>query len=227
VAVEYQNLVALRTLLEAGANVNGHQLLPNSLVYAVRQGNMDMVQLLLDHNVDVKQADVHGRTALHAAVEKNSLPMVEKLVAAQAQLNGTCQGATPLEFAYRESEDNSRTWKIASYLLAAGADPKAGRGESLYWEVYKGEVAIVEILLELGLNPNIQTANGKLPLIGAVHRYAGNKEKHAAGLEMIQRLLDAGADPEIPDGDVKTAIQWADSQQYPAATELMRAHVKK
>jgi ankyrin repeat protein len=109
-------------------------------------------------------------------------------------------------------------------LLNAGASPAAGRGEALYWAVRYGKPFEVEKLLKAGVDPNRQTEEGHLPLHGAIRRFVqGDNPRDPIPLDMIRLMLLYGADPEVPDANVKTAIQFAAENHY---GEAMRKAVK-
>jgi ankyrin repeat protein len=117
---EHFNVVKL--LLSRGAKANAPQG-PDSLVPlfdAIKQGNMDMVDLLLDAGADVQAADSKGFTALHTATLVSNNEIVEVLIRAGANVNAREKqfGLTPLCMAYGNAKLD-----LVQILLEAGAEP--------------------------------------------------------------------------------------------------------
>lgn len=103
IAIQRQNLAAVKALLNGGANPD----LPNRsgyppLVLAVdsNSGNKDMVTALIAAKADVNTPDSYGKAPLHWAAEKNRPDLVSLLVKAGADVNQrTKGGGTPLDYA--------------------------------------------------------------------------------------------------------------------------------
>ena len=110
-------------------------------------------------------------------------------------------------------------------LLKAGADPNAVDhigSSALAWVVKNGNLRGIELLAEAGANPNhgpgedpaaghydgSREMEGITPLVHAVDRAitlmesGGEQEKTIAAVEVVQTLLDMGAEPKgsIPEG---------------------------
>lgn len=103
--------------------------------------------------------------------------------------------------------------KIAKY---EGVNTLNRKGHSLlYRAVKKGDVALVWALLSHGANPNLQSKKG-YPLITAVReiyndssRYGYRKEPSKEHLEIMHLLLAKGADPNVREKYVGTALEQA------------------
>ena len=120
-------------------------------------------------------------------------------------------GATPFIRAAQSSDTD-----LMKVLLAAGADPKirtahdvtalavaAGiawvEGVTFEWSRAKN-VETVKMLLDLGLNPNQQDDEGRAALHGAAHKGRN---------EVVQMLVDAGADMEMHDMGSRDTVNGA------------------
>ncbi len=95
-----------------------------ALIFAIRNDQAAVVELLLDRGADVNARDEHGYTPLIGTIEYGSLKMVKLLVARGADVNQAMRGgSTPLIVAsackFREAEDE--VVKIVSFLIAKGA----------------------------------------------------------------------------------------------------------
>lgn len=103
-------------------------------------------------------------------------------------------------------------------LLARGAAPDVRgqgwmTGTALSAAAAGGHTAIVLLLLEVGVDPNVQQAQGFTPL----HAAAQN-----ADLEAVRALLGAGADPSIVTEDGVTAVELAEQAGDLVTVETLR-----
>jgi len=178
---------------------------PCLLAIAVRRDNQDMVKAMLDLGVDPNEDDFSKGCdpSLVAAVSSGaSTPLVELLLKAGADANGTGAPETPLMALIRHSQfqpeniiaDNARQLAIntsydqAQLLLSHGANPN--------WKIHEGETALLEamhsnnvdlalLLLRKGADPDLEA-----PLVDAIQRYS-----IGADPTMFVALLDHGANP--------------------------------
>lgn len=138
--------------------------------------------------VDQKIGDEHGTTLLGLAIEKNAVNVAKLLISAGAKLD---KGPNkPLVFAALFNRK-----EIAQALLEAGANPNTTvynydegvRGETalMYAVDVPEKIAMVELLLEHGADPNLANSKGETALFQAVDY---------ANLEAV-RLLAARARP--------------------------------
>lgn len=122
------------------------------------------------------------------------------------QLVGQWGGLTALLYAVRQGHDES-----VLALLEGGADlnqPSSGDGTSpLLMATVNGQYDLALELLERGADPNLTSEAGTSPLFATLERqwaswanYAHpveNRRQHATYMEVLQALLEAGADPNI------------------------------
>lgn len=175
----------------------------------------DIVRLLLDHGAD---PNAQLRTPI----------MQRQHTAGDAALG---EGATPLLRAAKSGDI-----EIVRLLIDAGADPMhtmpngstaltyaAGlgwrNGSPLAPSFDQGSddeaVETLRLLLDLGLDIDGQNADGNTPLHAALT---------GRGAEAIIRfLIEAGADPRIPNNRGETALDLAETRAAPGIIELMRA----
>ncbi|MCY4571828.1 MAG: ankyrin repeat domain-containing protein [Gemmatimonadetes bacterium] len=121
-----------------------------------------------------------------------------------AQTIGAWGGLTPLLHAVRQGHT-----EVALVLLAGGADinqPSAGdRTTPLLMAAVNGQFDLAALLLDRGADPNLASQAGTTPLYAVLERqwaprasYSHPTEhlhQHSTYLELMQALLDAGADP--------------------------------
>jgi ankyrin repeat protein len=151
-------------LLHHGAATNIPITAPRGsteLVYAVRTGNMKIVQCLLTRGADVNAppAESYGRTALQAAAELRpaNLDLVRLLLENGADVNGPTakfNGITALQAAAAQGH-----FQIALLFLEAGADVNASRnhwqGRALEQAAWNGRLDLVHLLLKAGADTHL------------------------------------------------------------------------
>jgi ankyrin repeat protein len=159
-----------------------------AIVDAAMNGDLKTVRTLVRQSVDVNAAQPDGMTALHWAVERRDLPMMNALLEAGAKHDLTNRtGASPLYLA----ATNGDSAAIAR-LLDAGEDANAlltAEGESvLMLTAQTGNAEAVKVLLDRGADPNTQQLRGQTALMWAA------AEGHAG---VVKLLLERGADPNL------------------------------
>ena len=166
------------------------------LLAAARDGQVEIVESLLERGADVNAARGDGLTALHLAAEGGHQAMAEALVAAGAAVDAGTRigGYTPLHVAARAGHG-----AVVLRLLEAGADPNARTTNSGVTALHlaagaTGGRSAVAALLDHGADPNAQEGSaGQTPLIFAA---AANRA------DAVTALLTAGADPGIATAEV-------------------------
>ena len=153
---------------------------------AAMRGDGGAVRAALTRNADVNGAQVDGSTALHWAVERNDIEIVDLLLRAGARVAArTREGVTPLQLAAINGSAS-----MLDRLLKAGADPNAaltdGGDTALMMAARTGKTDAIRVLSEAGANVNAaERWGGTTPLMWAV------SEGHAAA---ASALIAAGAD---------------------------------
>jgi ankyrin repeat protein len=149
---------AAALLIKAGADVNSSfKWLPPLCLHAA-SGNKDIVALLLKHGADPNQVfgrkgqtdTAAGTTPLMKAASHGHFAIAKLLLAAGANINARDEfGHSALFYAcYWTRRD------IANELLARGAELPP---DILLGPVLNGQVALVQLLLKKGANPNYVT----------------------------------------------------------------------
>jgi ankyrin repeat protein len=155
------------------------------LIDAVKSGDRAAALALLQQKADVNAAEPDGTTALHWAVQRDDLDLVDRLIKAGAKVNAKNDyGSTPM----LEAAINGNV-AMLDRLLKAGADvesPNADGMTALMIIARTSNVEAARLLLSHGANVNaVEKWKEQTALIWAA---AESQPK------MVKVLVDAGAD---------------------------------
>ncbi|KAF4446834.1 putative ankyrin repeat domain protein [Fusarium austroafricanum] len=182
VASQYGHLATIKVLLDHGGDSNTCTAYgKTALLFAVGFGRADVVELLLESGASVHYKSPQGDTALSLA--KNAHPELVDVI--RAALTRDSTNGSGVET--RDSEDQScSTIHRKHYAMLL----EASRG---------GHVAMINRLIESGLNPNSYSEE-KLPLLEAAEH---------GQLEAVEALMAHGADLYLFDKDGNRRIDQA------------------
>jgi ankyrin repeat protein len=184
------------------------------LVDAVKAGDQPAVRALLDRRVDVNAAEADGTTALHFAVDQDSLSLVELLVRAGANVNAANRyGVTPLWLACVNGNAG-----VIETLLKAGADANTSmpEGETVLMTAARtGRIEAVKTLLGHGAAVNAKEGwHGQTALMWAA----------AEGYpDVVRALVAGGADVTMRSNGGFTALLFAAREGRIAAVQALAA----
>ena len=183
---------AARRLLAAGAPVNDAAADGTSaLVTAAHSGHSAAALALLEAGAD-PNAVGSGYAALHIAIRRGDLALVQALIARGARPDVRLVRATP---ARRLSDDVALTRSLV------GATP-------LWLAAFFGHAEIVSALATAGADLNAGANDGSTPLMAAIGRNA------QAAANVARRLIDAGADVNAADESGGTVLHRAVSAGF-------------
>ncbi|WP_031038848.1 ankyrin repeat domain-containing protein [Streptomyces sp. NRRL F-5650] len=185
---------------------------------AVRRGDADADRAALRAGADRERRDEQGRTPLLLAALADRVAVAEVLVAAGADVNA------------QDARDDS-AWLVTGVtgsvammrtLLPGGPDVTLTNrfgGVSVIPASERGHVAYVRaVLAETGMDVDHVNRLGWTALLEAVVLGDGDRTH----LDVVAALLDAGADPSLPDGDGVTARTHAERRGFRAIADLLR-----
>ncbi len=172
-ASQAARLDVCRMLLDAGADPNRLDAgggLP--LLRAAHSGRLEVCRMLLDAGADPNRADAGGGMPLLWAAYAGHRAVVELLLDRGANVDGSLKG------------DNGE-WNMKD--IPHGTRFRKG-ANALFMAAYGKRMAVLELLLQRGADPNGADGSGVTPLASAIFR----KWEDGA-----LRLLEAGADPDL------------------------------
>ena len=181
------------------------------LNYAVCEGNLEMVQLLISLGADVHSGDRECSQPLINAAAMGFMEITRYLVEHGAGIDRKDNNnVTALSFALARNYS-----EIASYLINQGANPNLTKIRSLpglFFPVINGDLPLVKLMIENNAVIDTTNASGITPLVSAcTHGH----------LDIVKYLIEQGADIEKEDDQGKTPIFWAAMRGQNACVEYL------
>jgi DNA-binding beta-propeller fold protein YncE len=175
-----------------------------ALIAAAAAGDLSEVQRLLGQGASVHAADSRGRTALIAAAYAQQNEVARTLVEAGADVN---RRDDTLQSAYLIPTADGNV-DLLRLTLAAGADVRSKdsyNGTGLIRAADRGHAEVIHLLLATPIEIDHVNRLGWTALLEAVILGDGGP-RHA---EVVRLLLEAGADPSLPDRQGLTPLELA------------------
>ncbi|HZT44198.1 MAG TPA: ankyrin repeat domain-containing protein [Chthonomonadaceae bacterium] len=229
-------------ILHAGAQPPLTSQYPTALLLACRNGNYDVIKLLLEHGAQANARSIspalqNSLKSPNVAVSP-SQPLLALIYNSTDFAHGISPRQKQLRRAYEQWMDGIRL------LLAQGADVNARdiSGETpLVGAAYTGNRALVQLLLDHGADIQIQDASGGTALTGAIS--SGNPDLvqmlrlHGAKFRqvdlvtaartgnprIVRMLLSRNADVNVKTPDGVTPLMAAVDAQNPEIVRLLLA----
>ena len=199
-------LFALCVSLAAHAET---RTMENRLHNAARQDDVTTLQQLLAQGARLDSRDEQGRTALLVATHDNKVAAAKVLIEAGADVNAKDNiDDSPYLYAGARGLND-----ILRLTLSHGADLKSTNrygGTALIPAAERGHVETVQMLIDAGVDVNHLNRLHWTALMEAVVLGDGGP-RH---VDIVRRLLAAGADRQIADKDGVTALEHARQRGY-------------
>jgi ankyrin repeat protein len=192
------------------------------LIGAAGAGNLVEVRRLLTAGAGVRAVDDHGRTALLAASYEGELDVARELVAAGADVNTQDETRQSAYLVSTSEIGPANGLELLELTLAHGADVTAldsYDGTGLIRAADRGFVDIVARLLTTPTAVNHVNRLGWTALLEAIILGHGDD----AHVEVVRRLVAAGADVNLADHDGVTPLAHARRAGYDAIVGLLLA----
>jgi ankyrin repeat protein len=193
------------------------------LYYAALCGFYDLAKcLIIKHPEQVNVRCGRTLTPLPAALYRRHFHVSNLLYRHGAVVDvQKSDKTTPLHAASASGQVDITRW-----LLDHGADANSRRigfWTPLHSAAYSVRLETVQVLLEHGTEINSQSINGETPLYAVLTSF-GREEKAVA---IVQRLLEHGADPNVPRQDHLTPLHRASSCGWLKAAPLLLSYGAK
>lgn len=214
------DLETARLLLNSGLHPQPEREESPALVLAAEKGHSRMVKLLLAGDADVdapiqSSGPREGRTALHAAARNNDEALAQDLIRAGADMEkADADGRTAFTHAV-ETGHNELAKKLHNRF-----------GALMDWEFAEdsvtvtpmmaaadaGNEAMIDFMLDRNVNPGEPNMNGVTPLMNARNR------------SVALKLMQAGADVDAQDADLKTPLMYHSAR---GSTDIMEFLIQR
>lgn len=143
----------------------GGDLNSTPLHWAIRQGHLSMVILLLKCGADPALIDGEGYSGIHLAVVFQHMPVIAYLISKGQSIDTTdFSGQTPLMLSAQKVIGPEPTGFLLKFNPSLSAVDKIQKNTALHWAVTAGNVNAVELLLDAGSNLDIKNVKGETPL---------------------------------------------------------------
>lgn len=173
---------AAARLLAGGCDITARDRWGATLLhFATRGGSEGIIRLLVDSGLGIEEKDDKGETALHWAACIGSEAMVRILL----ELGADIEARHNHGWTVMHSAAASGHTDVLKLLREKGAQVC---GDDLLWAAREGHVAVVQTLLDWGIDINTRDSTGDTPICIAA------LEKHESVVRfLVQKGADVGA----------------------------------
>ncbi|NXG25588.1 ZDH13 Palmitoyltransferase, partial [Grallaria varia] len=143
----------------------GGDLNSTPLHWAIRQGHLPMVMLLLKCGADPSLIDGEGFSSIHLAVLFQHMPIVAYLISKGQNIDtADFNGQTPLMLTAQKAVGPEPTRFLLKFNPSLNAVDNVQKNTALHWAITSGNISAVDLLLEAGASLDIKNVKGESPL---------------------------------------------------------------
>ena len=168
------NIAQVKELIKKGARLNP-MCPPNyicqPLPYASENGDISMMQLLIDEGADVNGRNAYGDTPLIYALGRKQIEAVKLLIKSGADVNqpnafgitpfmGVCAGDNIELVKLFAEHGGDPNLQFEDRTSSAGKPPGGGGVTALMMAAEYGTADIVKLLMDIGADKNLKDAEG-------------------------------------------------------------------
>ncbi len=188
-----------------------------ALHWAIQEGHIAIVALLLDHGADINLPNQDGMTPLHIALYDRKSEIALLLMKRGAYLDLTGDAFTALHLISGRSGNKKILRQLAQDMELLHERTEEGEGMTpLHIAAQAGKAKKVTLLLEAGAEIEAEGPEGITPLYLAVE----NNHPKA-----VKALLKAGADHEMsPSEDGETVLTLASAKGYERIVRILLSY---
>ena len=215
IAAEKNYESEVKRLVEKGANVNAETWDGvTSLMYAVQNENLDIVEFLLEKGANPNKKPLNGVSPILAAIKTENLPLVELLIRNEANINiGDKDGITPLMYA--AAFDNYTLADMLIYYNAWVNMQDNNGNTALMVASFFGFKDIVELLVNNEAQVNLADNKDFTPV------YIASQNGY---LEIVEYLYQHNANLSAPNKYGLTPLYSAVENKQYAISKFILAH---
>jgi ankyrin repeat protein len=195
-----------------------------SLLIAVQNGDVEIVERLIADNVSLEIKDDYGRTPLHVAAEFGHKEIAENLIDGGADIEATTIKSIHVYWFWTPlmSAANWGNVNIAEVLISAGAEVNAREKGSqddapiLYIAADQGHTAVAELLITNGAEVDSKTTNRLITPLAHAARMGHS--------DMAKLLVRKGANVNSVDAQTNTPLHRAATSGNVEIAQLLLAN---
>ena len=212
-AARQGSLPVVKTLLDAGANINlADPDGTSAVVMAIINLHYDVAGYLIDHGADVNYSDNRGRTALYAAIDMKNMDVTNRPSPKVDDVH-TPLSLIKLLIAKGANTNATLLKSIQARAVLDGADGTLGAGATPFLRAARGsDVEVMKLLLANKADPKLMTQGGVNALMiaaGAGWRDGKTRAPENDSVQAIQFLAGLGMDVNYASPSGETALHSA------------------
>ena len=222
-AIKLNDVMKVKELLDAAADPNYRDTLTGitPLLTAAYYGNKKIVSLLLKKGADVDNVPWGLR---ERRINASSVPVSDREL-----MRIAARGDTALITAIRQ-EHTALAVQLLDQGHANALQPNRRAQSPGLFAARKGNATVMDAMLQHGLDPDQAQSTQLLDYFTA--KIATKEDTRALIIvaavsghaDTVNVLLEAGADPDLPDEAGRTALYWGAAQGFSATVEVLLAH---